>query len=196
MPPTGARAGAPGGRLWPLLCRRRGPQPRACAGGPGARACGPARGAPAGGALVRLRGFSCMCLSARRFTFDHVYDQDSSQEDVYNQSARQLVHSTLQVRTAQQTSAGRGAQLARSGSRSALARRGVPLRSPCRAAAPWQRSSWWRQEGVLRGRAVGLCSVRDCSAPGRASVTAHAGIQRRHHRIRADGHWKDIHHGR
>ena len=36
-------------------------------------------------------------LNLRRFTFDHVYNQDSSQEDVYNQSARQLVHSTLQV---------------------------------------------------------------------------------------------------
>jgi hypothetical protein len=32
-----------------------------------------------------------------RFTFDHVYDQDSSQQEVYNQSARPLVLSTLQV---------------------------------------------------------------------------------------------------
>eukprot|EP00882_Tetradesmus_deserticola_P026678 GHRQ01029455.1.p2 GENE.GHRQ01029455.1~~GHRQ01029455.1.p2 ORF type:complete len:138 (+),score=39.98 GHRQ01029455.1:153-566(+) len=31
-----------------------------------------------------------------RFTFDHVYDQDSSQQEVYNQSARPLVLSTLQ----------------------------------------------------------------------------------------------------
>ncbi|GBF92416.1 hypothetical protein Rsub_04520 [Raphidocelis subcapitata] len=37
-----------------------------------------------------------MLYATYRFTFDHVYDQDSSQEDVYNQSARQLVHSTLQ----------------------------------------------------------------------------------------------------
>eukprot|EP00878_Enallax_costatus_P033723 GHUV01037275.1.p1 GENE.GHUV01037275.1~~GHUV01037275.1.p1 ORF type:complete len:137 (+),score=40.60 GHUV01037275.1:1164-1574(+) len=32
-----------------------------------------------------------------RFTFDHVYDQDSSQQELYNQSARPLVLSTLQV---------------------------------------------------------------------------------------------------
>lgn len=31
-----------------------------------------------------------------RFTFDHVYDQDSSQEEVYNSSAKPLVLSTLQ----------------------------------------------------------------------------------------------------
>jgi hypothetical protein len=33
-----------------------------------------------------------------RFTFDHVYDQDSSQQAVYQQSAKPLVLSTLQVR--------------------------------------------------------------------------------------------------
>lgn len=31
-----------------------------------------------------------------RFTFDHVYDQDSRQEEVYETSARSAVHCTLQ----------------------------------------------------------------------------------------------------
>jgi hypothetical protein len=33
-----------------------------------------------------------------RFTFDHVYDQDSTQNEVYDQTAKPLVLSTLQVR--------------------------------------------------------------------------------------------------
>jgi hypothetical protein len=39
----------------------------------------------------------CVFVRCCRFTFDHVYDQDSSQQEVYNQSARPLVLSTLQV---------------------------------------------------------------------------------------------------
>lgn len=37
-----------------------------------------------------------MCVSCR-FTFDHVYDQDSTQSEVYDQTAKPLVLSTLQV---------------------------------------------------------------------------------------------------
>lgn len=33
-----------------------------------------------------------------RFTFDHVYDQGSTQGEVYDQTAKPLVLSTLQVR--------------------------------------------------------------------------------------------------
>jgi hypothetical protein len=40
-----------------------------------------------------------MCLLLHyRFTFDHVYDQDSTQGEVYDQTAKPLVLSTLQVR--------------------------------------------------------------------------------------------------
>jgi hypothetical protein len=35
-----------------------------------------------------------------RFTFDHVYDQDSTQSEVYDQTAKPLVLSTLQVNQA------------------------------------------------------------------------------------------------
>ncbi len=38
---------------------------------------------------------------ACRFTFDHVYDQQSSQEEVYSGSAQQVVLSILQVRLLQ-----------------------------------------------------------------------------------------------
>jgi hypothetical protein len=42
----------------------------------------------------RLGTGVCAC----RFTFDHVYDQDSTQSEVYDQTAKPLVLSTLQVR--------------------------------------------------------------------------------------------------
>ena len=38
-----------------------------------------------------------MLFASYRFTFDHVYDQDSSQDEVYSQSAKQVVLSTLQA---------------------------------------------------------------------------------------------------
>ena len=38
-------------------------------------------------------------FSIYRFAFDHVYDQDSTQEDVYITSAKPSVLSVLQVRT-------------------------------------------------------------------------------------------------
>jgi hypothetical protein len=44
-----------------------------------------------------MRWSLCVFVRCCRFTFDHVYDQDSSQQEVYNQSARPLVLSTLQV---------------------------------------------------------------------------------------------------
>jgi hypothetical protein len=51
-----------------------------------------------GGLTVsRCRGCACAQLYATyRFTFDHVYDQDSRQEEVYETSARSAVHNTLQ----------------------------------------------------------------------------------------------------
>ena len=47
--------------------------------------------------MVSTHFHICFLLGAR-FTFDHVYDQDSSQEQVYRNSAQHVVLSILQVR--------------------------------------------------------------------------------------------------
>lgn len=44
-----------------------------------------------------LRGDTLTIFVKNRFTFDHVYDQDSTQQEVYDQTAKPLVLSTLQV---------------------------------------------------------------------------------------------------
>lgn len=48
---------------------------------------------------------TCVACTAHRFTFDHVYDQDCPQEELYARSAQQVVLSILQVKCASITDA-------------------------------------------------------------------------------------------
>lgn len=106
--------------------------------------------------------------ATRRFTFDQVYDQGSSQEEVYLRSAQGVVLSILQVR------------------KMTVILLVLNLQLPCAPAAQAARYA-------AQGAAGMFPDV--FSAVTTLVMNLAAGLQRGHHRLRADGHRQDVHHG-